>query len=380
MKKVLFFILLLWCPFSIVSAQFVNFGQDRPSLRWKQIKTDDFQIIYPDFFEENAQKAASIFSLLYHHANTLQLHPKKISIIMHADGGVSNGNVALAPRKSELYTMPSQDPTDDWLEHLCVHEFRHVVQLDKVNQGLTKDLYYLFGEIFPIAVVGVYVPMWFMEGDAVCFETSVGRLGRGRSPEFLDEMKAQVLDKGIYSFPKAVLGSYKDFVPNRYVMGYFMTANARINYGSDIWAKALERTGRRPFGIAPFAKSLKLTMENHRDSLWQDSYFHSLFVDPDNRSLRLDRTIYCYNRGGKIRISTERATGFLPGEENSDDTPKVSANASSDASSRQYYYVKKGDTLSKIARQHSTTVSKLCALNGIKPTKILQIKEKLRVR
>lgn len=74
------------------------------------------------------------------------------------------------------------------------------------------------------------------------------------------------------------------------------------------------------------------------------------------------------------------ATGFLPGEENSDDTPKVSANASSDASSRQYYYVKKGDTLSKIARQHSTTVSKLCALNGIKPTKILQIKEKLRVR
>lgn len=77
MKKVLFFILLLWCPFSIVSAQFVNFGQDRPSLRWKQIKTDDFQIIYPDFFEENAQKAASIFSLLYHHANTLQLHPKR---------------------------------------------------------------------------------------------------------------------------------------------------------------------------------------------------------------------------------------------------------------------------------------------------------------
>ena len=64
MKKVLFFILLLWCPFSIVSAQFVNFGQDRPSLRWKQIKTDDFQIIYPDFFEENAQKAASIFTAI----------------------------------------------------------------------------------------------------------------------------------------------------------------------------------------------------------------------------------------------------------------------------------------------------------------------------
>ena len=279
-KLLLFLLLLLTSPH--LRAQFINFGQDRASLRWKQINTADFQIIYPDFFEANAQKMANIYSRLYKHANTLGIKAKKIAMIVHADGGVANGNVALAPRKSELYTMPPQDPGDNWLEHLCVHEFRHVVQFDKVDQGLTKGLSYLFGELFPIAVVGVYVPMWFMEGDAVCFETSVGRLGRGRSPEFLDEMKAQVLDKGIYSFPKAVLGSYKDFVPNRYVMGYFMTANARINYGSDIWAKALERTGRRPFGIAPFAKSLKLTMENHRDSLWQDSYFHSLFVDPDS--------------------------------------------------------------------------------------------------
>lgn len=59
-------------------AQFINFGQDRSSLRWKQIKTNDFQIIYPDFFEENAQKAANIYTRLYRHANTLQLRPKKI--------------------------------------------------------------------------------------------------------------------------------------------------------------------------------------------------------------------------------------------------------------------------------------------------------------
>lgn len=282
------------------SAQFVNFGQDRPSLRWKQIKTDNFQIIYPDFFETNAQKVANIYERLYRHANTLQQKPRRISMILHADGGVSNGNVALAPRKSELYTMPSQDPTDSWLEHLCVHEFRHVVQFDKVNQGLTKGLYYLFGELFPIAVVGVYVPMWFMEGDAVCFETSVGHLGRGRSPEFLNEMKAQVVEKGIYNFPKAVLGSYKDFVPNRYNMGYFMTANSRVNYGSDIWAKALERVGRRPYGITPFSKSLKLTMRGKRDSLWNDPTFRSLFTNPDsvkmaNRYRDAKRTLYLDN-------------------------------------------------------------------------------------
>lgn len=264
------------------SAQFVDFGQDRAGLRWKQINTDDFQLIYPEFFEDNAQRAANIYARLYRHANTLGLKPKKISVILHANGGISNGNVALAPRKTELYTLAPQSPSDEWLEHVCTHEFRHVVQMDKINQGLTKGLYYLFGEIFPIAVVGVYVPMWFMEGDAVSFETAVGRLGRGRSPEFLDEMKAQVVEKGIYNYSKAVLGSYKDYVPNRYNMGYFMTTNSRINYGPDIWAKALERTGRRPFGITPFARSLKKSLAGRRDSLWQDSTFRSLFIRPDS--------------------------------------------------------------------------------------------------
>lgn len=288
MKKYLFLLWGLLFPVVVSYAQFVNFGQDRSILRWKQIDTDNFQLIYPDFFEANAQKMANIYEQLYRHANTLQHKPGKISMILHADGGVSNGNVAWAPKKSELYTMPPQEPSDSWLEHLCTHEFRHVVQIDKVNQGTTKGFYYIFGEIFPIAVVGLYVPMWFMEGDAVCFETAVGKLGRGRSPEFLNEMRAQVVEKGIYSFYKAILGSYKDYVPNRYNMGYFMTANARANYGDDIWAKALERTGRRPFGITPFAKSLKLTMSGRRDSLWNTPQFRSLFSNPD--SVRLKNT------------------------------------------------------------------------------------------
>lgn len=282
MKNGLIIIIIFLLSSIYSNAQFVNFGQDRPSLKWKQIKTNDFQLIYPEFFETNAQKVANMLMQLYRHSNTLQQHPKKISVILHADGGVSNGNVALAPRKSEFYTMPPQEPDNNWLEQLCIHEFRHVVQFDKVNQGLTKGLYYLFGEIFPIAVVGIYIPMWFMEGDAVCSETAIGQLGRGRSPEFLNEMKAQIVEKGIYSFPKAILGSYVDFVPNRYNMGYFMTANARINYGPDIWAKALERTGRRPFGITPFSKSLQLTMRGKRDSLWRDSAFQSLFINPDS--------------------------------------------------------------------------------------------------
>ncbi len=273
--------LLLLLIFCYTHAQFTDFGQDPASLRWKQIKTKDFQIIYPDYFEANAQKIANIYQTLYTHGNTLAHKPVKVSMILHPNGGISNGSVAWAPKRTDLYTMPSQDPSDSWLEHLCVHEFRHVVQIDKVNQGLTKILQYIFGEEATIAVTGLYLPLWFMEGDAVTYETALGHLGRGRSPEFLNEMKAQVVEKGIYSYFKASLGSFKDYVPNRYTMGYFMVANSRINYGPEIWSDALTRIGRRPLSITPFASSLKKTLNARRNELWQDSTFRSLFIDPE---------------------------------------------------------------------------------------------------
>ena len=45
-----------------------------------------------------------------------------------------------------------------------------------------------------------------------------------------------------------------------------------------------------------------------------------------------------------------------------------------------YYKVKSGDTLSKIAKRHGTTVTKICQLNGIKASKTLQIGMRLRVK
>ena len=50
------------------------------------------------------------------------------------------------------------------------------------------------------------------------------------------------------------------------------------------------------------------------------------------------------------------------------------------ASQAKYYKVRSGDTLSKIAARNGTTVKKLCKLNGIKETTILQIGRRLRVR
>lgn len=47
---------------------------------------------------------------------------------------------------------------------------------------------------------------------------------------------------------------------------------------------------------------------------------------------------------------------------------------------QRYYVVKKGDTLSKIAIENGTTVSKICKLNNMRKTDVLKIGRRLRVR
>ena len=71
---------------------------------------------------------------------------------------------------------------------------------------------------------------------------------------------------------------------------------------------------------------------------------------------------------------------FRPGAAPSH-APKSSTSAKTTSSSgSKYYKIRSGDTLGHIAAKHRTTVGRLCKLNGIRPTKTLQIGKTLRVR
>ncbi len=66
-------------------------------------------------------------------------------------------------------------------------------------------------------------------------------------------------------------------------------------------------------------------------------------------------------------------------------SPANTANASTASSTRaesaaKYHKIRRGDTLSAIAKKHRTTVSKLCKLNGIRETTILREGRTIRVR
>ncbi len=305
MKKLVLPVVLCFCSI-ILSAQYYQTGEDPASLKWRQINTDNFQVIYPDYFEDKAQRLTSVLEEVYKFGGySLGNSPKKISIILHTQTVQSNGLVAWAPKRSEFYTTPHQDIyPQDWLEELSIHEFRHIVQLNKVNSGLPGIVKAIFGEQVTALVFGAYLPWWFIEGDAVATETALSKYGRGRFPSFLMEHKAQVVEKGLYSYDKAYNGSYKDYVPNFYRLGYYLVGNSRLKYGTELWESAVENVGKRFYGLSPFNSTLKELTGKNKVQL-----YHSVFDSLKNVWLAQDEK---YNPAPyqKISKANKRYTSY----------------------------------------------------------------------
>ncbi len=249
--------------------QFIGGGQNPPSVKFKQINTANFQIIYPTLFEVEAQRMANTLEgLVKQVSKTLGHQPKPISIILQNQGVVSNGFVTMAPRHSEFYTMPGQEfDAQDWLNSLAVHELRHVVQFDKIGPNVGAPLF----EELKLALFGINLPPWFFEGDAVGIETALTHAGRGRQPAFEMVLRTNQLSGEKYSYSKNYLGSYKNFTPGYYPLGYFMTTKIRRDNGPLIFDKILERIKNLPIRPYNFSSSLKKFTGIHTKTLYKNT-------------------------------------------------------------------------------------------------------------
>lgn len=258
-KKVTGFFLFIQFIALPLFSQYYSTGQDPASIRWCHIKTEKYNLIYPALFEKKALYLANVLDLvIQYETKTLTAKVPCIPVLIHSESANSNGLTVWAPKRIELYPCPPQSIyPEEWLEQLAIHEYRHAVQISKMNRGFTKVLYYIFGEQAPAAMLGLFIPPWFLEGDATATETALSYSGRGRLNSFNAPLRAQLLEKKIYSYDKATLGSYKTFIPDQYVLGYHLVAKGREHYGPEIWNSALERSARLPFMIVPFAYSIK---------------------------------------------------------------------------------------------------------------------------
>lgn len=251
--------------------QYFATGEDPAGIKWRQINTENFQLIFPDDFESKAQVLANYFEMVYQHGSkTLDHNPRKISVLFHTHTVRSNGLVGWAPRRMELFTPPHQEIyAQDWLQQLAIHEFRHVIQIDKIHQQLPSLLKILFGEQISALVTGAYLPFWLIEGDAVMAETALSNHGRGRLPSFLMEHKAQIVEKGVFSFDKAFNGSYKHYVPDHYKLGYLLSGEIRAKYGADIWNSVLDNVSRKPLSLTPVNRMLRTKTGMNQEGLYR---------------------------------------------------------------------------------------------------------------
>ncbi|WP_324675200.1 hypothetical protein [Hymenobacter sp. GOD-10R] len=247
--------------------------QNPASLRWYQLQTAHFRVLYPTGFDATAQRMAQRLERVYEPVSaTLERPPRPIPLLLQNQTTVNNGFVTILPRHSEFFTTPPQDPflsgTLDWLDLLSVHEFRHVVQFDKGLQGLSRVAYQLFG-YGGLGLAGLGVPDWFTEGDAVGTETALTRSGRGRIPNFDLGFRANLLAGKRFSYPKAVGGSYRDNVPNHYVLGYYLTTNLKRSNGATAWSPVLNRYYNFPAYPFSFSNSLRRTTGLRVEDLYQ---------------------------------------------------------------------------------------------------------------
>jgi len=234
-----------------------------------------FCLIYPENFELKAQEMIPTLDFAYENTTkTLMYKPKPVPIILHNYNTESNAITAWAPKRIDMFTCPPQDSyAQEWLSQLILHEYRHVIQIDRTNQGFTKVLSWLTGEQGTAAVNGLFVPSWFMEGDAVCAETALSRSGRGRVPAFEMPLRTQVMQKGAFTYDKASLGSFKTYVPDQYMLGYSLVANVRRKYGYQAWVSGLDEVARKPFIVTPFNHGLKKATGNGKENLYRSTMF-----------------------------------------------------------------------------------------------------------
>lgn len=264
--------LLLSLAIKQADAQYYSTGQEAASIRWKMIKSEHVKLVFPDYYEDRARKLASYLDTTWYYASrTLDHQPKKISLVLHTQSATANAVVVWAPKRMEFYTTPPQDMyAQPWLEQLSLHEYRHVVQIDKLNQGPTKVISWIFGQQGTGAILGLYVPPWFLEGDATATETGLSKSGRGRLPVFEMKLRAQLLEKGIYSYDKAVLGSYRDFTPNAYELGYHLVTEGRRQYGPELWSHTLDMVAKRPYMVTPFQKGIRDISGKRKSPFYHD--------------------------------------------------------------------------------------------------------------
>ncbi|MGI2257588.1 hypothetical protein ACRRVD_03555 [Candidatus Cardinium hertigii] len=211
----------------------------------QKITTPYFNIGFYKSVTCSAQRIANTLETIYNPVcKTLGVYPNPISLWIDNQSTECNGFFTNMPRHIKMYTLYAHDPyfigNEDWLNMLCIHEFRHAVQhsIEYYSTPSWLKPLYFFGNLVNYSSV----PPFFKEGDAVGIETALTKSGRGRLPGWEKLYKVNLLERGAASFGRQIFGSLKHELTSEYHIGYYFTTHIRRNYGLNAIKSIFEKT------------------------------------------------------------------------------------------------------------------------------------------
>ena len=246
-------LMLLCCSFAAerTSAQYYSWGVDPAGYRWRQIKGDKYRIIYPDSAQNIASRMTQYLDAVSPDISYgYKLPQMSIPFVVHPENICSNGLVMWLPKRVEFLSAPSiYSYSMPWLKQLISHEYRHAVQYNNLNRGLVKILSYILGQ--QSSTIGLlFMSQWMMEGDAVMLETEMSTYGRGLQPSFTMAYRAYHDVANRYkNLDKWFCGSYKEYIPDHYVMGYLLCRHSYNRFGTSIGGDIADLMARRPYMV-----------------------------------------------------------------------------------------------------------------------------------
>ncbi len=279
MKFISCFVLLTLIGLTLFAQESSVSATNPASLKWYQLNTPNFRLLYPQGFDVQAQRMANTLeSIREPEAKTIGSLPKKISVVLQSQSALSNAFVSITPRRAEFYAMPPQDynfiGNNDWLSLLAAHEYRHIAQFQHATRGFNKLFKYAFGYNVLAGMSYVAAPQWFWEGDAVATETAFTSTVRGRIPNFDLVFRTNLQEGRSFNYHKQYLRSYKNNIPNHYVLGYNMVSYLRRKTNDPlIWDKVTARAWNVPFIPFRFSSALKKETGLYVKDLYKEMAF-----------------------------------------------------------------------------------------------------------
>lgn len=267
------FALCMLCGAGRAAAQYYSWGADAP-MKWSSVRTGDVRVLFPDTAAGPAARTLRYVEAVRPDIGYgFRLPPLKIPFVLHPSNAASNGLVMWMPKRIEFLSAPSiESYAMPWLKQLAAHEYRHAVQYNNLDRGVVRVASRLLGQQGAVAGL-LFMPLWAIEGDAVMAETAASSFGRGLQPSFTIGYRAMGrVDDGRRNVDKWFCGSFRDYVPDHYELGYQLCAYAYDRYGEVVWDKVGRFGVRNPYMFATTRIALRKYYGTDVPSLFRETF------------------------------------------------------------------------------------------------------------